>query len=130
MISIPFFVSGSARGLNGSSGGGSSAVIEKINQFEVSKNKRRSYKPISNTYPFLKFCSFLSFLRCFSRVVDIFFALLHYFMSHFSAVVFLDVSEELSAHKTCLGRGILRVVHGESDFSLGQGFNMIAPRLL
>ena len=31
MISIAFFVSGSARGSNGSSGGGSSAAIEKIN---------------------------------------------------------------------------------------------------
>jgi hypothetical protein len=39
MISIAFFVSGSARGSNDSSGGGSSAAIEKINQFEVSKKQ-------------------------------------------------------------------------------------------
>jgi hypothetical protein len=33
MISIAFFVSGSARGSNGSGGGDSSAAVEKINQF-------------------------------------------------------------------------------------------------
>jgi hypothetical protein len=37
MISIAFFVSGSARGSNGSGAGGSSAAIEKINQFEATK---------------------------------------------------------------------------------------------
>jgi hypothetical protein len=37
MISIAFFVSGSARGSNGSGGGDSSAAIGKINQFEVTK---------------------------------------------------------------------------------------------
>jgi hypothetical protein len=37
MISIAFFVSGLARGLNGSGGGDSSAAVEKINQFEVTK---------------------------------------------------------------------------------------------
>jgi hypothetical protein len=37
MISIDFFVSGSARGSNGSGGGGSSAAIEKVNQFEATK---------------------------------------------------------------------------------------------
>jgi hypothetical protein len=37
MISIAFFVSGSARGSNGSGGGDNSAAIEKINQFEVTK---------------------------------------------------------------------------------------------
>jgi hypothetical protein len=37
MISIAFFVSGSARGSNGSSGGDSSTTVEKINQFEVMK---------------------------------------------------------------------------------------------
>jgi hypothetical protein len=37
MISIAFFIFGSARGSNGSGGGGSSAAVEKINQFEVTK---------------------------------------------------------------------------------------------
>jgi hypothetical protein len=37
MISIAFFVSGSARGSNGSGGGDSSTKVEKINQFEVTK---------------------------------------------------------------------------------------------
>jgi hypothetical protein len=37
IISIAFFVSGSTRGLNGSGGGGNSAAIEKINQFEATK---------------------------------------------------------------------------------------------
>jgi hypothetical protein len=37
MISIPFFISGSARGSNGSGGGDNSAAIEKMNQFEVTK---------------------------------------------------------------------------------------------
>jgi hypothetical protein len=37
MISIAFFVSGSARGSNGSGGGDNSAAVEKINQFEVTK---------------------------------------------------------------------------------------------
>jgi hypothetical protein len=36
-ISIAFFVSGSARGSNGSGGGDNSAAVEKINQFEVTK---------------------------------------------------------------------------------------------
>jgi hypothetical protein len=42
MISIAFFVSGSARGSNGSDGGGSSAAIEKINQFEASKTNDKA----------------------------------------------------------------------------------------
>jgi hypothetical protein len=37
MISIAFFVSGSARGSNGSGGGDNSAAVEKINQFKVTK---------------------------------------------------------------------------------------------
>jgi hypothetical protein len=37
IISIAFFVSGSARGSNGSGGGDNSATVEKINQFEVTK---------------------------------------------------------------------------------------------
>jgi hypothetical protein len=37
MISIAFFVSGSARGSNGSGGGDSSAAVKKIDQFEVTK---------------------------------------------------------------------------------------------
>jgi hypothetical protein len=37
IISIDFFVSGSARGSNGSGGGGNSAAMEKINQFEATK---------------------------------------------------------------------------------------------
>jgi hypothetical protein len=37
MISIAFFISGSARGSNGSGGGDSLAAVEKINQFEVTK---------------------------------------------------------------------------------------------
>jgi hypothetical protein len=37
MISIAFFVSRSARGSNGSGGGDNSVVVEKINQFEVTK---------------------------------------------------------------------------------------------
>jgi hypothetical protein len=37
IISISFFVSESARGSNGSGGGGNSAAIEKINQFEATK---------------------------------------------------------------------------------------------
>jgi hypothetical protein len=37
MISVAFFISGSARGSNGSCGGDSSAALEKINQFEVTK---------------------------------------------------------------------------------------------
>jgi hypothetical protein len=37
MISIAFFVSGSARGSNGAGGGDNSAAVEKIDQFEVTK---------------------------------------------------------------------------------------------
>jgi hypothetical protein len=37
MISITFFVSRLARGSNGSDGGDNSAVVKKINQFEVTK---------------------------------------------------------------------------------------------
>jgi hypothetical protein len=47
MISIAFFVSGSARGSNGSGEGDNSAVVEKINQFEVTKtnNELKAIKP-------------------------------------------------------------------------------------
>jgi hypothetical protein len=37
MISIAFFVFGSARGSNGTDGGDNSAAVEKINQLEVTK---------------------------------------------------------------------------------------------
>jgi hypothetical protein len=37
MISIAFFVSGSAKGSNGSGGGDSSATVEKISHFEATK---------------------------------------------------------------------------------------------
>jgi hypothetical protein len=37
MISIAFFVSGSARGSNGSGGGDNLVAIEKINHFEVTR---------------------------------------------------------------------------------------------
>jgi hypothetical protein len=37
IISIAFFISGSAMGSNGSGGGGNSAAIEQINQFEATK---------------------------------------------------------------------------------------------
>jgi hypothetical protein len=37
MISIAFFVSGSARGSNGSGGGDNSVAVGKINQFELTK---------------------------------------------------------------------------------------------
>jgi hypothetical protein len=45
MISIAFFVSGSASGSNGSGGGGSSVAVENINYFEVTKtnDEARSY---------------------------------------------------------------------------------------
>jgi hypothetical protein len=49
MISIVFFVSRSARGLNGSGGGDSSAAVEKINQFKVTKtnDEAKGHKTIS-----------------------------------------------------------------------------------
>jgi hypothetical protein len=37
MISMAFFVSGLARGLNSSGGGDNSTAVEKTNQFEVTK---------------------------------------------------------------------------------------------
>jgi hypothetical protein len=37
IISIAFFVFGSARGSNGSGGGDNSAAVDKINQFKVTK---------------------------------------------------------------------------------------------
>jgi hypothetical protein len=50
MISIAFFVSGSARGSNGSGGGDNSAAVEKINQFKVTRTNAevrcRETKPI------------------------------------------------------------------------------------
>jgi hypothetical protein len=42
IIYIAFFVSGSARGSNGSSGGDNSAAVEKINQFEVTKTNNEA----------------------------------------------------------------------------------------
>jgi hypothetical protein len=42
MISIAFFVSGSASGSNGSGGGGNSAAIKKINQFKATKTNNKS----------------------------------------------------------------------------------------
>jgi hypothetical protein len=46
IIYITFFVSGSARGSNGSGGGGNSAAIEKINQFEATKTNDEAKKAI------------------------------------------------------------------------------------
>jgi hypothetical protein len=48
MISIAFFVSGSARGSNGSGVGDNSAAVEKINQFEVTKtnDEAKAHKTI------------------------------------------------------------------------------------
>jgi hypothetical protein len=62
--------------------------------------------------------------------MNIFFALLHYFMSHPSAAIFLDISENFSAYLTRFGRGVLRIVDREGSFSLSQGFNMFATCLL
>jgi hypothetical protein len=42
IISIAFFVSGSARGSNISGGGGNSAAIAKINQFEATKTSDKA----------------------------------------------------------------------------------------
>jgi hypothetical protein len=42
MISIAFFVSGSARGSNGSGGGDNSAAVEKKQSVRSHENKRRS----------------------------------------------------------------------------------------
>jgi hypothetical protein len=49
MISIALFVFGSARESNGSGGGDSSAVVEKINQFEVTKanDEAKGHKTIT-----------------------------------------------------------------------------------
>jgi hypothetical protein len=51
-------------------------------------------------------------------------------MGHFSATILPDISEKIFAQKACFGRGVLRVIHGEGSFGLGQGFNMIASRLI
>jgi hypothetical protein len=73
-ISIAFFVSGSARGSNGSGGGDNLAAIEKINQFEVTKTNDEAKRPLINdTYSSLAFCSFLSSSCCFLSVMNIFF---------------------------------------------------------
>jgi hypothetical protein len=99
MISIAFFVSGSARGSNGSGGGDNLAAIEKINQFEVTKTNDEAKRPLINdTYPSLAFCSFLSSSRCFLSVMNIFFTFLHYFVGHFSAAICPDVSIKFSAY--------------------------------
>jgi hypothetical protein len=98
MISIAFFVSGSARGSNGSSGGDNSAAVEKINQFEVTKINDEAKRPLNDTYPSVAFCSFLSSSRCFSSVMNIFFTFLHYFVGHFSAAICPDVSIKFSAY--------------------------------
>jgi hypothetical protein len=42
MISIAFFVSGSASGSNSSGGGGNSATVENINLFEVTKTNNEA----------------------------------------------------------------------------------------
>jgi hypothetical protein len=62
--------------------------------------------------------------------MNIFFALLHYLVGHFSATILPDVSEIFPAKKTRLGRGVLCVIYREGSFGLGQGFNMITTRLL
>jgi hypothetical protein len=98
MISIAFFISGSARGSNGSNGGDNSAAVEKINQFEVTKINDEAKRPLNDTYPSVAFCSFLSSSRCFSSVMNIFFTFLHYFVGHFSASICPDVSIKFSAY--------------------------------
>jgi hypothetical protein len=52
---------------------------------------------LSNTYLSFEFRSFFSRFCCFSSVMSIFFALLHYFMGHPSAAIFPDISEKFSA---------------------------------
>jgi hypothetical protein len=98
IISDDYFASASASGSKGSGGGDSSAVIENINKFEITKIKNKIKKLLSNTYPSFEFCSFFSRLRRFSSIVCIFFALLYYLVSHLSAAIFPYVSKEFSTN--------------------------------
>jgi hypothetical protein len=57
--------------------------------------------------------------------MNVFFALLHYFMGHPSAAIFPYVSENFSAYLACFGREVLRIINQEGSFGLSQGFNML-----
>jgi hypothetical protein len=58
--------------------------------------------PRNNTYAPLAFCSLFSL---YSGVMDVFFALLHNFVSYFSAIICPDVSVKFSAHKLASAEG-------------------------
>jgi hypothetical protein len=97
MISIAFFVSGSARGSNGSGGGGSSAAVEKINQFEVTKTntEAKDHKTVPIRLSRSAASSVFSLLL---KRHEYLFQFFHYFVSHFSATICPDVSVKFSAH--------------------------------
>jgi hypothetical protein len=62
--------------------------------------------------------------------MNIFLAFLHYFMSHPSAAIFLDISEIFFHLFNSLRPRVLRIVNGEGSFGLGQVLNMFTTCLL
>jgi hypothetical protein len=98
IIPIAFFVSRSARGSNDSGGGGNSAAVEKTNQFEATKANDEAKKAIKRYLSASRVLQLSQLFHCFSSIMNIFFAFLHYFVSHLSAAIFLDVSEKFTAH--------------------------------
>jgi hypothetical protein len=98
IISVDSFASGSASDSKGSRGGDSSAAVENVNQFEVTKISNKVKKPLSNTYSSLKLHSLFSYFYRLSSVMNIFFVFLYYFMGHSSAAIFPYVSEKFSTY--------------------------------
>jgi hypothetical protein len=98
MISMAFFVSGSARGSNDFGGGDNSAAVEKINQFEVTKTnaevRHRETIPMRFSRSAASSARFAS-----ARASWMSFSLfLHNFMSHFSATILPHIIIKFSAH--------------------------------
>jgi uncharacterized membrane protein YwaF len=97
MISIAFFISGSARGSNGSGGGDNSAAVEKINQFEVTKTNDEAKGHKTIPIRLSRSAASSVFLLLLKRRQYLF-HFIHYFVSHFTAAICPDVSVEFSAH--------------------------------
>jgi hypothetical protein len=105
MISSASFVSGSARGSNGSGGGDNSADVGKLISSKPQKqNAEAEYQKILRngyTYTFFALCSFFSLSRFYPGVMGVRFTLLYNFMSHLSASIHPDIIIEFSAHQGC-----------------------------
>jgi hypothetical protein len=97
IISSASFISGSARGLYGSGGGDSSAVVGKL-LVRSHKASTEAKKIKNNTYAPFVFSSLFSSLCFFPGVMGVFFILCYNFVGQLSATVHPNIRIKLPAH--------------------------------